>query len=252
MPATYAIVLPARNEEPCLGAVLDELAEVARSLPAVLAVGLNATTDQSRAVAASRPGVLIGESPVAGYGHGCLAAIQAVRAAGHRPSAWIFVSADGSNDPNDLPRLTAAYDRGFPMVIGQRTLRPANWQIFGARRALPNVTLGALTTALTGRPFCDIGPLRLIDDALLRRMDLRELVWGWTIEAQILACRLGARIKTLDVTERPRLAGQQKVSAVSWRQSLRIGLSIAAAACRTRCRSIEPLPVRPAHLGVAG
>jgi hypothetical protein len=87
--------------------------------------------------------------------------------------------------------------------------------------------------------FCDIGPLRLIESGLLRRMALRELTWGWTIEAQVIACRLGANVRTISAAERPRLAGTQKVSAVSWRQSLKIGLHIAAAGWRARAR---PLP----------
>src|SRR4030095_12228039 len=114
------------------------------------------------------------------------------------------------------------------MVMGQRTLGLENWGfgIFGPRRALPNVTLGLWTSLLSGRPFCDIGPLRLIDRRLFERLNLREVVWGWTIEAQILACRLKVPVRTISVVERPRLAGEQKVSAVSWKRSLEIGLHI--------------------------
>lgn len=226
-----------RNEEPCLPWVLDELQPVAERLGAVVAVGVNASTDRS-AELARRHGALAGETSTLGYGHGCRAAIQAVKDAGHLPGGYLFVSGDGSNDPHDLPRLVDRHQAGAAMVIGQRTLRWENWGPFGPRRALPNLTLGLLTTVLTARPFCDIGPLRLIDRHLYEGMDLKELVWGWTIEAQILAVRLGARVDTLSVTERPRCAGEQKVSGVSWRRSLSLGLAIAAAGVRTRARAL--------------
>jgi hypothetical protein len=238
---SYAIIIPVCNEEECLAAVLDELEPFARAVNAVIAVGLNGTTDRSGQVARGC-GAIAGETTMAGYGHGCRAALDELARRGLAPRAFIFVSGDGSNDPSDVNRLIAEFERtGAPMIIGQRTLRRENWGfgIFGPRRALPNVTLGLWTTLLTGRAFCDIGPLRLIERALLQRMNLRELTWGWTIEAQVIACRLGAPVRTLSVIERPRLAGTQKVSAVSWHRSLRIGLHIAAAGWRARRRPIQ-------------
>jgi Glycosyl transferase family 2 len=237
---SYAIIIPVRNEEACMGAVIDELQGELPDLDLTIAVGLNGTSDRSGIICRERDAV-VGETPQVGYGHGCLAAIDALNTAGILPAAYIFVSGDGSNAPSDIRRLIqTAEETGAPMVIGQRTLRLENWGfgIFGPRRALPNVTLGLWTSLLSGRPFCDIGPLRLIDRRLFERLNLREVVWGWTIEAQILACRLKVPVRTISVVERPRLAGEQKVSAVSWKRSLEIGLHIAAAGMRARLRTL--------------
>lgn len=234
--APYAIILPVKNEAECLGAVLNELLE---KLPAdrfQIAVGLNACTDNSGDIARQRR-VLVGETPTSGYGHGCIAAIRALDTP---PKAYLFAAGDGANDPDDILRLVDEHERSSAdFVIGQRTLRLSNWTPMGVQRALPNITLGLYTSLLTGRLWSDLGPLRLITHDLFVKMDQQELTWGWTIESQVLAARLGATIRTISVTERPRIAGVQKVSGVHWRQSLRIALTIAAAGWRVRTRPLS-------------
>jgi glycosyltransferase involved in cell wall biosynthesis len=235
-PTHYALILPVKNEAECLGAVLDELLE---RLPAdrfTLAVGLNACTDSSADIARQR-GVLVGATDQSGYGHGCMAAISAFSSA---PSAYIFVAGDGANDPTDILRLADEYEQTEAnFIIGQRTLRTRNWHPMGVKRALPNITLGLYTSLLTGRLWSDLGPLRLITHDLFQTMHQQELTWGWTIESQILAARLGAHIRAYPVNERPRIAGAQKVSGVHWQQSLRIALAIAAAGWRVRMRPLS-------------
>lgn len=237
-----AIILPARDEEAALAPVLSELLPHAARHHAVVAVGLNDCTDRSRAVA-EKHGVIVGETKTRGYGHGCLAGIAAVRAVGLQPAAYIFMAADGAHDPAELPRLLAPWRDGAGLVLGQRTGVPQNWPKLGLVRAFSNVLLGAWAGLLCGRWYSDLGPYRLIERELFETMAPRETTWGWTIEPQILAARLGARIAAVPVTERPRVAGEQKVSGVSIRHSLAIGLAIARAGLR--CRSRGEVVVRP-------
>jgi hypothetical protein len=67
-------------------------------------------------------------------------------------------------------------------------------------------------------------------------MNLRELTYGWTIESQIVAASVGARIAQLPTHERSRIAGLQKVSGVSWHRTFTIGCRIVAAGWRTHRR----------------
>ena len=247
-PPSLAIILPVRDEEEALGPVLRELAPHAARHGAVVAVGLNDCRDRSRAVAAAH-GVLIGESRERGYGHGCLAAIDAVRAAGARPAAYIFMAADGANDPAELPRLIAAWRAGASLVLGQRTRDPRNWRELGGVRAISNVVLGAWAAGLSGQWYYDLGPFRLIERTLFEAMALTETTWGWTIEPQVLAPRFGARIAQVRVTERRRLAGQQKVTGVSPSHSLKIGLAIARAGLRSRSREESAAVLAPSTSG---
>lgn len=237
-PPRYAIVIPVCDEEECLGDVLDELA---RQLPEnrdlTIAVGLNDVSDRSGEIARSRENVVVGETAVRGYGDGCMAATEAVLAAGIEVDAWIFFAGDGASDPADLGPLIAAFEGGAEFVHGTRTTSLRNWRR-PWRRIAANVVLGLWTSALTGELFLDLGPYRVIGRELFERMNQRELGWGWTIESQILAARLGAKIAHVPVGERNRIAGRQKVSGVSLPQTLKIGFEIARAGWRVASRRL--------------
>ena len=112
----------------------------------------------------------------------------------------------------------------------------------GWPHVLANRLLGAWCGLLNGRWFRDIGPLRLIERELFHRLRLREWTFGWTMEAQVAAARLGASMVEIPVRERPRLAGEQKVSKVNWRRTLFIGGQIALAGWRTRRRTLTSAP----------
>ena len=238
MTPEFAIILPVCNEEAALGAVLDELLPQAARHGAAVVVGLNDCTDHSRSIAESH-GVIIGETPARGYGLGCLAGIEAVRAAGLAPSAYIFMAADGANDPAELPLLIGPWRNGAQLVLGQRTAIPSNWPQLGFARAGFNVALGIFAGVMGGTLYRDLGPFRLIDASLYNRIAPKETMWGWTIEPQVVAPRLGAQTVEVSVTERPRIAGEQKVTGVSFAQTLRIGREIVRAAWRSRIRELS-------------
>jgi hypothetical protein len=223
------IILPACNEAACLPAVLAELLPVAQGLGCVIAVGLNDCSDDSAAVMQRYPQVVTGETEMRGYGHGCLAALSAVAAAGMVPDCYLFMAADGANDPALMADLLAHHTRGADLVLGQRTLCIANFRRLGLVRVASNLLLAAWASLLSGRVYSDLGPYRLISARLMRSWALlgRDPHWGWTIEPQVIAPMLGMQVRSLCAAERPRIAGEQKVTGVSWRQSARIGALIA-------------------------
>lgn len=227
----HAIIIPARNEEPCLAQVIAELrAVIGDEIP--VAVGVNASTDRTADIARSA-GALVAETDLAGYGHGCRAAVDLLNAT--RPvGSYIFFAGDGADDPRDIAALMTEQQRGAEMVLGCRTTRRTNWNLMNWHYVVANRAFGLLCGILTGRRFADLGPLRLIERQLFQKMDLREWTYGWTIEAQIRGVLLGARIVEIPVTYRQRLAGEQKVSHVSTVQTLCVAGQIVAAAVRTR------------------
>lgn len=236
----YAIVIPACNEEACIGEVLVELAGVLDPNQFLIAVGVNGSTDGTarlaREFAAQHgEGLIVAENANRGYGHGCQSAIDLVELAteGRPVDGYIFVAADGANDPNDIAILVERHRSGFEMVLGCRTTLPANRVVMGWRHRASNRILGAWCGVLTGRFFADLGPLRLIDRTLFHQLQLREWTYGWTIEAQIRAVQSGARICEMAVRERPRIAGNQKVSGVSWHHTITVGAQIFAAGWRS-------------------
>jgi len=200
-----------------------------------VAVGLNGSTDRSDDIALKH-GALVGEADQIGYGHGCMAAIRAVKQHAIEVDAYIFFSGDGANVPSDLDYLIRPYQQGADMVIGTRTTCLSNWRR-PWNRSLSNVILGGWVSLLAKKRYSDLGPYRIIDRELFERMQMEELTWGWTIEPQILAPALGAKVVEVPVKERDRVAGKQKISGVSVGRSLNIGLQIAKAGWRTKRRS---------------
>jgi hypothetical protein len=63
-----------------------------------------------------------------------------------------------------------------------------------------------------GRRYRDLGPMRAITLDALRRLEMRDTTWGWTVEMQYKAVTRGLRVVELDVTYRRRHAGRSKIS----------------------------------------
>jgi len=235
-----AIIIPACDEAACIGRVLDEFLRAVDPEKFVLAVGVNGSSDDTAEIARQRP-VLVAESAQRGYGHGCRAAIDLTNNLFSSIRAYIFCAGDGATDPRDLGRLAGAFEQGYDFVLGSRTRRLRNWRTMTLGHIIANAGLGLWCGILGGRCFSDLGPLRVISRPLFEKIAPREMTFGWTIEAQIAAAKLHAAICEVPVTERQRIAGRQKVSGVSWRQTFSIGCKIVAAGYRTR-RDFEPAP----------
>lgn len=243
-----AIIIPACNEEPCIGPVLDELLATVDGEKYVVAVGVNSSSDGT-AEMARRRGVIVAETSKRGYGHGCQAAIEAVKRVHPSLGACIFFAGDGASDPHDIETLAWAHERGFDMVLGARTLRRSNWRVMGLSHVWANFVLGFWCGLLGGRWFSDLAPLRLIEHSLFETLALQEMTFGWTIEAQVGAALMGARIREVSAGERLRIAGAQKVSGVTWNRTFLIGCAIVAAGWRARGRFRQRLRgrVRACH-----
>lgn len=240
-----AIVIPACNEEPCLGQVLDELLGLIDPEKFVVAVGVNASSDRTAEIARAR-GVWVAETSKRGYGYGCQGAIELLTAVAPQVRAYIFFAGDGASDPRDLARLVEAYEQGHTFVLGARTGLLRNWRTMHLSHVVANFAVALWCGLLAGRWFKDLAPLRLIDRHLFEAIAPREMTFGWTIEPQIAAARLGASVCEVPASERPRLAGRQKVSGVTWRQTFAIGCRILAAGWRARLRFRGTAVIEPA------
>jgi glycosyltransferase involved in cell wall biosynthesis len=229
------IVIPACNEEACIGAVLEELLRVIDLDDFAVAIGVNNSSDGTAEIAGGYP-VLVAQTTQRGYGYGCQAAIDLLNSQYPSVSAYIFFAGDGASDPNDVVRLAAAFESGYELVVGTRTRSSRNWRAMTLRHVAANFVLGLWCGLLTGRFFTDLGPMRLIERHLFEAMCLREMTFGWTIEAQVAAAQRRALIHEIPVRERLRIGGQQKVSGVNGRQTFAIGCRIVAAGLRTRLR----------------
>jgi hypothetical protein len=231
----FAVIIPACDEEECIGRVLDELFRAIDPEKFVIAVGVNGSSDRTAEVARAR-GVLVAETSERGYGYGCQKAIDLVKSAFPPLRAYIFLAGDGASDPQDVRKLVAAHEQGYAFVLGARTGQWRNWGVMRFSHVVANFGLALWCGVLAGRWFKDLAPLRLIETELFEAIGPQEKTFGWTIEAQVAAARLGATICEVPASERPRLAGQQKVSGVTWWRTFTIGCRILAAGVRARLR----------------
>ncbi len=236
----WVAIIPARDEATVLPLVLAEIRHILGPVPVV--VGANGCTDGTAEVA-RRHGAEVAETAAAGYGLGCLAAIALADRLYPEAAAYVFMAADGANDPRDVDALLAAYRHGFTMVIGSRTRRglPDNVGVMGRRHWLANRLFGFWCGLLTGHPASDLCPLPLIDQSSFCSMGMAQPAYGWTIEAQVKAARLHLPVCEVPVRERRRLAGVQKISRVHAWHSLRIAARIFGAGWSCRW---TPLPSR--------
>lgn len=145
MQQSISVVVPARNEQASVGRVIARVREV---LPEAEILVVNDGSTDATAEVAAAAGARVVTHP-RGLGNG--AAIKSgTRAA--RGELIVFMDADGQHDAGDIPRLVAALDDGYDMVVGARNRRgQAN-----AGRALANGFYNRFASWMTGYRIEDL------------------------------------------------------------------------------------------------
>ncbi len=209
-------ILPALDEEAAIGLVLDEMPDLVTETIVVD----NGSRDRTAQLARER-GARVVQEPRRGYGQACLAGIAAAGEA----DILVFLDADHSDYPEQAADVLAPILAGAAdLVIGSRQLGRR------ARGAQPwHAVLGtrlcvALMNALIGTRATDLGPFRAISVEALRRLDMRDRNFGWTVEMQVKAQRAALRVVEVPVDYRPRV-GESKISG-TLSGSLRAGAKI--------------------------
>lgn len=201
---TIALVIPAFNEEPVIGATLRELPP---GMFAQVIVAVNGSTDGTARVA-REAGAEVVEIAERGYGAACLAAIPLLRT-----DLVAFLQADGSEDAAEAFKLARPIADGeADLVIGSRTLGEAEAGALLPHQRFGNWLAATLISWIYGHRYTDLGPLRVIRVEKLRRLGMRDRNFGWTVEMQVRALRAGLRVIELPVRSGVRRAGTPKVA----------------------------------------
>jgi glycosyltransferase involved in cell wall biosynthesis len=198
-----ALIIPALDEENAIGPLLDG---VERNIVRDILVGDNGSRDGTAEVARGR-GATVVHVAERGYGAACAGALEKLPA---DTEIVLFMDADGSDDPAEIPKILAPIERGeADLVIGSRqhvergALTPQ--QRFG------NWLATRLIAAIYHHRYTDLGPFRAIRRELLDRIGMRDRRYGWTVEMQVRALQFGARVVEVPVTYRKRI-GKSKIS----------------------------------------
>lgn len=223
--ARVALVIPARDEEQTIAAVVAE----ARPYVDEVIVVDNASRDAT-AARAEQAGARIVFAAAPGYGRACMAG-----AAGTAAPVLVFMDGDGSDVPAHIPALLAAINDGAALALGIRRGAGVQPGSVTLPARVGNHVAGMLLGALYGRRLHDLSPLKAVRRDLLERIAPREQTYGWTVEVLGASLRLGAPIAEVDVGYRRRAGGRSKVSG-DLRASVRAGVRIIATIARLAVR----------------
>jgi glycosyltransferase involved in cell wall biosynthesis len=197
------VIIPARNEAAALPGVLHAILPLVAEVVVVDTASTDGTPDIAR-----RLGARVVAEPRRGYGRACLAGIAALSP---DVDTVLFMDADAADRPEDLAVLLAPIQAGeADLVIGARRLGVERGALTPQQR-FGNALACWLIRLVWGVRYTDLGPFRVIRRDALARLGMRDETWGWTVEMQVRAARLGLRVAEVPVGYRRRI-GTSKIS----------------------------------------
>lgn len=216
-----AVVIPALDEAASLPGVLE-------ALPGGLDIVVvdNGSTDGTADVARAF-GVRVVSEPRRGYGTAVLAGMSALCAA--PPDMLVILDADHADRPELVHILTDPIrtDRA-DLVLSDRT-RTAERGALTTTQRFGNRLATTLIGWTTGHRYRDMGPFRAVRWSTLTALRMRDPTWGWNVEMQMKAVRLGFRVLEVPMPYRARTRGRSKISGTlsgSARAGARILLAV--------------------------
>jgi len=200
-----ALIIPALDEEDAIGTLLTG---IDRRLVRDVIVGDNGSSDRTADVARAG-GAEVVHVAERGYGAACAGALS--RLAGD-VEIILFMDADGSDDPEEIGALLAPILAGqADLVIGSRALGTVEPGALSPQQRFGNWLATRLIRLIYGHRYTDLGPFRAIRRELLDRIRMQDRRYGWTVEMQVRALQLGARVAEVPVRYRRRV-GRSKIS----------------------------------------
>lgn len=205
-----SVVIPALNEELAIVQVVEDLCKLkdANMQPVIdeIVVCDNGSTDQTAQVAI-KAGAKVVFQKQPGYGMACLTAISALDTC----DIVLFVDADDSCFiPQAMPFLDAIVE-GADLAIGSRTLGKIDKGALTTVQRFGNWLSSLLIRLLWRHPITDLGPFRAIRYEALKRLNMLDKRFGWTVEMQVKAIQQQLNIVEHPVDSKVRI-GVSKIS----------------------------------------
>ena len=207
---TVGAVIPARDEADNIGAVVAGLLDLRTASGQRVIDDVVVCDNGSRDATAQRAraaGARVAVEATPGYGRACLTALAALQPV----DVVVFVDGDQSCEVRQALDLVHAIAGGADMVVGSRVLGEMEPGALSAPQIAGNRVASVLIRLLWGRTVTDLGPFRAIRADALRRLDMRDTAYGWTVEMQVKAIQMHLRLVETPVNTRRRRFGRSKV-----------------------------------------
>jgi len=202
------VIIPAYNEENAVGNVIDE---IPKELVRHIIVCNNGSLDRTKQMATAA-GAIVVDQPEKGYGAACLKGMEYLAALDIAPEIVVFLDADYSDYPEELPLLIAPIiSEKIDLVIGSRANEQLQKGAMTPQQIFGNWLATNLIALLYGYKFTDLGPFRAIRYDALTKMNMSDRTFGWTVEMQVKAAKMGLKTTEVPVRYRVRI-GKSKIS----------------------------------------
>jgi len=204
------VIIPAFNEENGVGQVIRE---IPREFVKEIIVVNNNSTDNTERIA-KEAGATVLREPIPGYGRACLKGIDYLKQMNPKPEIVIFLDADHSDYPEEIPTLLKPIFEGADLAIGSRALGKKEQGAMTPQQIFGNWLATRLLDLFYGVKFTDLGPFRAIKYTTLIELDMQDKTYGWTVEMQLKAAKNGFRCVEVPVRYRRRI-GFSKISGTA-------------------------------------
>ena len=179
------VIIPAHNEEASIGKVLGAIPQW---VDEVIVVD-NDSSDQTGDVARDK-GAKVVHQRRRGYGQACLSGISHLGEC----DIVVFLDADYSDYPQEMDMLVGPIAQGeVDMVIGSRSGQDHKTEVMNLWQVGGNQLACFLMRLIWHHRYTDLGPFRAIRMSSLRRLQMADRNYGWTVEMPIRMVRPSAR-----------------------------------------------------------
>ena len=198
-----SVVIPTFNEAESIASVI---AEIPRDIAPEIIIADGGSTDGTQAIAANAGAKVVDAGR--GYGRAC-----AMGAEGAVHDVIVFLDGDGADRGDLLGRIAGPVVAGtHDFVLASRTLGQRDPGSMLWHQVLAGRLAGLGMGARYGVRYTDMCAFRAIRRDTLRRLDMREMTYGWNIEMQMKAAKARLRILEVPMPYRCRMGGQSKVA----------------------------------------
>ena len=201
------VIIPAYNEE-------NSIARVVNDIPKGLVyevIVVNNNSNDATDVNARNAGATVLHEERPGYGFACLKGIEYIKQLQPLPDIVVFIDADYSDHPEEMPLLILPIINGMDMVIGSRALGKREKGSMTVQQIFGNWLATRLLKSIYGVYYTDLGPFRAIRYDKLLEINMQDKTYGWTVEMQLKAAKLKMKTMEVPVNYRKRI-GVSKVS----------------------------------------